>query len=97
MEGRLKVDVKFMARLGEILGKREDTVRLPMEASIRDLLSLLTRKYGVRFAEYVFEGGRVRPHILVMVDQETVPLKDVLDRPLRDISMVMFLPPLGGG
>ncbi|KYH38849.1 MAG: molybdenum biosynthesis protein MoaD [Candidatus Hecatellales archaeon B24] len=97
MEEYVKVKVEFFTTLRDITGKREEVVRLPPKATVGELLDSLSRRYGPKFVEYVFEKGEVRPNLIVMVDGKSIALMGGLKAPLKDGNIVAILPAFGGG
>lgn len=96
-EEYIRVKVEFFTTLRDITGKREETVRLPPKAIVGELLDSLSRRYGPKFVEYVFEKGELRPNLIVMVDGKSVASMNGLKTPLKSGNTVSILPAFGGG
>jgi hypothetical protein len=55
--GQLKVEVRYLGYIGNMLRKREDKFELGEGASLTKLLNKLARVYGETFRREVFELG----------------------------------------
>jgi MoaD family protein len=97
LEEHVKVKVEFFTTLRDITGKREEVVRLPPKATVGELLDSLSRRYGPKFVEYVFEKADVRPNLIVMVDGKSIALLEGLKTPLKNGHTIAILPAFGGG
>jgi len=81
----MKIQVLFFGILKEIVGRSAETVDLPEEARIRELL--------VHYAQKVPSFETMLPILAVAVNQEY----SGVDRTLRDGDEVGLLPPVSGG
>ena len=93
----VNVRVKFFTTLRELTGKAEETVNLPKGSTVGNLLDELSRRYGPKFVEYVFDKGEVKPYLIVMVNGKSINALDGLKTVLEENSTVAILPPAGGG
>jgi molybdopterin synthase sulfur carrier subunit len=93
----VNVKVKFFTTLREITGKREDNLSLPKGSTVEELLDELSRRYGPKFVEYVFDEGEVKPYLLVMVNGRSINFLNGLKTVLSENATVAILPPVGGG
>ncbi|MBS7644180.1 MoaD family protein [Candidatus Bathyarchaeota archaeon] len=91
----MEVTVKFFTTLREITGKREEKIVLNHDATVRDLLNILSNKYGKAFGDYVFESSDTpRPSLQFLVDGVSIAN---LQTKLRNGCKVAIIPPVGGG
>lgn len=81
------VRVKLLSYLGREVGVNETEVEA---ASVADLLSVLSRRFGAPF------DRRVK-HCKVIVNGENVAFLKATATPLKDGDEVALLPPLAGG
>ncbi len=91
----MTVNAKFFAYFRDLFGGRERDVVIRQGATVRDALSLLCdtdeRRRGV------FEGGGLKPHLVVMVNGVHVESLRGLDTPLAPGDTLAIFPMLGGG
>jgi MoaD family protein len=95
----MKITVKFFALVRELTGKRDETVYLDDQATVRTLLDKLVEEYGTKFREYLFDPASREPRgqIQFLIDGRNVALMGGLDTVLKDDSSFAILPPVGGG
>ncbi|WP_309492951.1 ubiquitin-like small modifier protein 1 [Candidatus Hecatella orcuttiae] len=96
-EEPIKVNVKFFTTLREMVGKRNEEFTLPPTATVENLLEILCKTYGPSFAEYLFEGGKLRSYLQILVDGKNVNLLEGLKTRLKNGTSLAILPPAGGG
>ncbi|HIE13779.1 TPA: MoaD/ThiS family protein [Candidatus Bathyarchaeota archaeon] len=93
----MKVKVKyFMMR--EITGRRVEEVNIEEGATVQDLLENLSKKYGDKFKNRLWETpGIPRQQIHFLLDGKNIRLLGGLKAKLREGSTLAIIPPLGGG
>ena len=85
--------IKFFGNLRQLA----QASRLPVEGnSVRSLLDELCRQ-NPALSEAIFEEGRLRQHVRVVVNGHDVQLAQGLDTPVEDNDQIAIFPPLGGG
>lgn len=95
----MRVAVKFFTTLREMTGKSEETVSLPENASMEDLLRRLSDKYGRKFEDYVFEkgGSETSQNLQFLIDGQSTATMDGKRTRLPPGCVVAIIPPVGGG
>ncbi len=98
---KVEVTVRFFTSLREIVGKREEVLSFSDGESVTvDLvLKTLSKKYGPRFTEYVYDEktGKPKNFLQFLVSgTSTSTLKD-LETQLKAGDVLAILPPVGGG
>jgi MoaD family protein len=91
-----KVSVHYLAQLRAAVGVADETVELPADATLADLVARLAERHGERFARIVLKGA-AQPHdsILLFVNDEQVAWQP--PRRLREGDAVTVLTPMAGG
>lgn len=80
------VTVKYLTIFSNLTGRREEKVRLPQGARLRQLAEQLYRKYGREFEEHA-------SHAMFLVNGRQTDL----DEPLNHGDIVVLSYPVGGG
>ncbi len=93
----MKLRVQYMAQLRAIVGCGEEAVELLAGSSVADLLSHLATTHGAARSHFVTEEGRVRPSLLIVVNDSAVPAREAATAELRADDVVILLPPIAGG
>jgi len=94
----MEVEVKFYAMLREIAGRRAESVELPPNSSVRELVDLLVARYGGAFGRYVYDAEKqVRNYLSYMLNGVNINSLDRFDTILKDGDVLSLLPPVGGG
>jgi MoaD family protein len=91
----MTVKAKFFAYFRDLFGGRERDVAVGEGGTVRDALSLLCDTSERR--REVFEGGGLKPHLVVMVNGVHVESLRGLETPLSSGDTLAVFPMLGGG
>lgn len=92
------VEVRFFTTLRDITQTKSEEVKVSSSTTVEDLVSLLSKKYGHRFREYVYnETGQMRPHLQYLVNGRNVTSLNGLKTILKNEDSVAIIPPVGGG
>ena len=91
---KMKIKVKLFTSLREITGEKMVEIDSPSKTTIKELLVIISKKFGARVEEYLFtEKAEVRRYIQVLVNGRTKKL----DTYLVEGDTIALLPPVGGG
>ncbi len=94
----MEVTVKFFTTLREITSKKEEKIVLNRDATVKDLLNTLSKKYGKAFVDYVFEKSNTpRPFLQFLIDGVSITNLQDFQTKLRNGCKVAIIPPVGGG
>jgi MoaD family protein len=97
----LEVKVRFFTNLREIVDKREETLMFPDDGkvTINMVLEKLSKKYGIPFYEYVYDGktGQPKNFLQFLVNGTSTSTLNGLETELWDRAVLAILPPVGGG
>jgi molybdopterin synthase sulfur carrier subunit len=91
-----KVTVRFFATVRDITGQKS----IEAEAeTVRDLLTVLSKMFGQRFAETVVDSktGGLKRFYSCMVNGRRIELLQGVDTKLTDNDAIALFPPVGGG
>jgi len=91
----VKLKVRFFATFREIFRARETDVALTGDATVRDLLERICATPAQR--GQVFEGGELKPYIIILKNGRHIQHLDGLATRLEDGDVVSIFPPLAGG
>ncbi len=95
----MKVVVRVLATLKEMIGSEVVEMDLPKGADVGDLLKRLSEDYGGDLGNYIIDDrtGTIRPYLQIVVDGRYTSSSSGSGIELRDGSVVSILPPIGGG
>ena len=95
----MQVKVRFFTSLRETVGKKEETLSLPQNATVNYALKALQEKYGEPFTQYVFDAktGKPRGFLQFLVNGNSASTQNGLETPLKEGDVLAILPPVGGG
>lgn len=95
----MKVKVRYFAAVREITGKQEETFEVQDKTTVKDLLLLLSAKYGQSLRDYIFIAGAEEPasNLNFLLDGNNVSLMNGLKTVLYEGCTFAIIPPVGGG
>jgi MoaD family protein len=92
------VKIQYFAFVRELVNLREETFDVPDGANVRNLLDLLTAKYGNKLKEYLLDdNGNPREYLQFLLNEKSISQIDGFATVLRDGSTIAIIPPVGGG
>ncbi len=91
----MSVKVKFFAYFRELFAAKEKEIDLPARTTVRDALAGLCDSPQRR--SELFEGGRLRPHIVILKNGSGLQSFQGLETPLNDGDVLSVFPLMGGG
>lgn len=96
----LKVKVEYLGHIKNIIeSRREENVEVKEGSSIKDLLAVLTGKYGKSFKEAVYEAGSgdLKPNFIATVNGYLLNQLNGIETKLNDGDHVVLMPIVSGG
>ena len=94
----MNIEIKFFTYLREIVGKKKISLELKNIISVEDLISLLAKKYGEVFREYIYSNNEnVADFLSFLINGKNINNLPGFGTLLRDGDIVAILPPVGGG
>jgi len=91
----IRVKVKFFAYFREVFGAREKEMALESGSALSILLRQLTQTPEQR--SEIFQGGGLKPQVVVMVNGSVISEQNFSDTKLEDGAVVAIFPMMGGG
>lgn len=92
------IRVRYFAMLRDLVGRKEEDLRLPLGATVQDAIAALVERYTPGFKEFVLTAdGQLRPRLTVLVNGEVVSSGGITQTVLPRGSELVILPPVGGG
>ncbi len=91
----MRIQAKFFASFRDLFEGRTREVEVPAGRTVRDVLDLLCDTPARRAA--IFEGGGLKPDLIVLVNGAPVGSPAGLRTPLAEGDTVAVFPMLGGG
>jgi len=92
----LRITVQYLTQLKQAAGRQTESVELPENADIAQLLDVVADKHSARMRQLLFSSdGSVLPAILIFVNDQQVRLRGF--NPLREGDDVTLLSPIAGG
>jgi molybdopterin synthase sulfur carrier subunit len=94
----MKIEVRFFTSLREITGKKVDEIQLQRVITVEELLTLLSKKYGKNFREYIYnKKGKVQGFLSFILNGKNINVLQGFDTELKEGDIIAILPPVGGG
>jgi len=95
----LKAKARYFAAVREITGKQEETFEVPDKTTVKDLLLILSAKYGQSLRDYIFISGTEEPvsNLNFLLDGNNVALMNGMKTALYEGCTFAIIPPVGGG
>lgn len=93
--------IRYLGQIENIVGKKEEELRVNHEITVRDLLNLLSSKYGKEFERQIqTPDGCLYNDALILLNGTNIDHMGGLDTRFNDSSraeIVVGLPAVGGG
>lgn len=95
----MKAKARYFAAVREITGKQEETFEVPDKTTVKDLLLILSAKYGQSLRDYIFISGTEEPvsNLNFLLDGNNVSLMNGMKTALNEGCTFAIIPPVGGG
>jgi molybdopterin synthase sulfur carrier subunit len=98
----VEVKITFVGLIQRLVGHREETIQLPPETTLGDLLQELAARYGQELVERILENGQLAAHVTVLINGYNALNQGGLTAKLSDgsqshVEIVVLGFPLMGG
>lgn len=91
----MAVTVRVPAALRALAGGRTELRATP--GTLRDVLDAIGRESPDLLERVVAEGGGLRRHVNIFVNDEDVRFRELLETPVREGDRVTIVPAIAGG
>lgn len=91
----MAVTVRVPSALRALAGGRTEIAAAP--GSLREVLGAVGRESPELLERVLGEGGALRRHVNVFVNDEDVRFRELLETPVRDGDRVTIVPAIAGG
>jgi MoaD family protein len=92
------INVRYFARLREMVGKREESFIFAEEPFVNDVLRKMSEKYGKSFDEFAFDDRHfLRKNLAVLVNGQGIASGQFQNFKLKNGDEFVLLPPTAGG
>ena len=98
----VEVKITFVGLIQRLVGRREEAVLVPEEATLGGLIEKLVARYGQELGERLLENGDLAAHAAVLINGRNAMTQGGLQAKLSDgsqsqVEIVVLGPPLMGG
>lgn len=98
MEKKVKIKVRSILRVKDILGGREVEFPVSEGCTLGGLLGLMTEKWGEKLSSQIFDPeGQILRHTRLMINGQDIAFLNGLETELNEGDEVLILPPVAGG
>ena len=95
----MKVRVRTILGLTQVLGKKEIDFDLPEGSTVRDLLTRMVERWGNELSPHLFEpqSDHLLPYLRIMVNGQTIQFLNGMETVLKDGDELLLIPLAAGG
>jgi molybdopterin synthase catalytic subunit/molybdopterin synthase sulfur carrier subunit len=95
----LKITVKFLAAARERAGVREETLELPGNTTVLEILKILAERHGNALKEYLFDSntGNPKNHLQFLLNGRSISGMGGFSAEVTEDASLMIFPPTSGG
>jgi molybdopterin synthase sulfur carrier subunit len=87
--------IKFFAFIRDYTGTKETTSESCVD--LRELLYKLCDRYGKKFSEKIFTGGKLSDDIIILINGRHIEHLNGLDTGLGEDDVISIFPKVAGG
>ncbi|MEM2994661.1 MAG: MoaD/ThiS family protein [Candidatus Bathyarchaeia archaeon] len=96
----MKVKVEYLGHVRNLIGsERIEEVEIGDEASVADLLAVLSKRYGEPFKKAIYQSGSadVKPNYIITVNGYLLNQLNGVKTKLKNGDRIVLLPIVSGG
>ena len=97
---KLKIEMEYLGHIKNVMGnKKQEEMEIDDHSSIRDLLVLLSKKYGDPFRKAVYESGSsdLKANFMATVNGFLLNQLQGVETKLKNGDRVTLMPVVSGG
>jgi molybdopterin converting factor small subunit len=92
------IKIKYFGMVREIVGSREESLKVDDHLSASEIIRLLAQKHGERFSDFVLEkDGALRSGFAYAINGASVGESKLLTTKCKEVHEFVILPPISGG
>ncbi|MHC1590566.1 MAG: MoaD/ThiS family protein [Candidatus Helarchaeales archaeon] len=94
-----RITLKYFAYIADVIKKREETMEIPDNMTVGDLLEKLCVTYGKDLQNYLFPepNKKLNPILNFLINKININSLDGLNTRLKNNDEFVIIPPVGGG
>ncbi len=94
----MKVTIRFFTILKDLTQKNKEEIEVPPTTTVEKLISLLSKKYGSPFENYVYtQDGQIKPYLQILVNWINITTQHGFKTKLKENDEFAIIPPVSGG
>jgi MoaD family protein len=95
----IKVTVRSLGAIRYLAGSREVEIQVRQNCTVRDALSLLSKKRGKILRDRIFDHktNDLKPDIRLLLNGQNIALLNGVETRVKDGDVITILPSAGGG
>jgi MoaD family protein len=92
------VTIRYLSVVREITSTREEVIEVQNDATVADILELLSKKYGKPFQRMIRSGRDIRGlQIIYFIDGKNISTLKGFETAVNNASELVIIPPVAGG
>ena len=94
----MKVTIRFFTILKDLTQKNKEEIEVPPSTTVEELISLLSKIYGLPFENYVYtQDGQIKPYLQILVNWINITTQHGFKTKLKENDEFAIIPPVTGG
>ena len=92
------VTIRYLSVIRDITGTREEVIEVDNGVTIKDVLKILSKKYGKTFEKMIRSGRDIRGlQIIFFIDGKNITNLEGFKTTVQNQSELVIIPPVAGG
>lgn len=91
------VNIKYYGVIGALAGTKQETIQVPNNATLRDLLEKLIKIKNESFKERLFKNNEIESDIIILINNVDYRLLQNLDTSLKNNDTITIISVVHGG
>lgn len=96
---QLKVKIEYLGHIKDLTDIKNEEIELEDDATVKDLLDMISEKHGAGFKRAVYEPGctDLKANYMATVNDQLLNQLDGISTKLKDQDRVRIMPVVSGG